>query len=172
MEYETRSLLKNKSKYSESQIYQICGTPLHVSYAPAQLLAHIYPDRFGKINSTSNVALKPSTENHEETNFIIANESKTEDKQNNDKVTINYVDRWTTITSYILEQWTGRKEALPISYAEASWTGMFDFRNFKWSEEMLDVLNNIYAAEVEEDRNEVDETKQSEKEEKKRNSLT
>lgn len=46
---------------------------------------------------------------------------------------------WQTIASACLSRWTGR-DFLPISYSEASWTGLLNFRTCQWDEEALSLL--------------------------------
>lgn len=46
---------------------------------------------------------------------------------------------WQTIASTCLARWTGR-DFLPISYSEASWTGLLNFRTCQWDEEILKLL--------------------------------
>jgi len=38
----------------------------------------------------------------------------------------NHGDRWQSIAGYILSPWIGRQQYLPISYSEASWTGLLN----------------------------------------------
>jgi gluconokinase len=60
----------------------------------------------------------------------------TVNKNNNEKIV-----KWTSIASICIANWTGRDIlSMPISYSEASWTGMFDFRSGTWDEECLSLL--------------------------------
>ncbi|KAL7466227.1 hypothetical protein ACHAXS_006516, partial [Conticribra weissflogii] len=53
----------------------------------------------------------------------------------------NDVYRWQTISSICIHRWTGdRRIQLPISYSEASWTGMLNFRTCDWNGIMLKLL--------------------------------
>mmetsp|Transcript_24974 Transcript_24974/g.49747 ORF Transcript_24974/g.49747 Transcript_24974/m.49747 type:complete len:633 (-) Transcript_24974:93-1991(-) len=53
----------------------------------------------------------------------------------------NDVYRWQTISSICIHRWTGDgRIQLPISYSEASWTGMLNFRTCNWNEIMLKLL--------------------------------
>jgi sugar (pentulose or hexulose) kinase len=49
--------------------------------------------------------------------------------------------RWTTIVSYCLEKWTG-KEGIPISYSEASWFGMLDWKKKAWDVNCMKYLQD------------------------------
>lgn len=53
---------------------------------------------------------------------------------------LSNVDLWTTLSSMIIATWTGEKTQ-PISYSEASWTGLFDFRSLEWNENLIKTLN-------------------------------
>ena len=51
------------------------------------------------------------------------------------------IKAWTTIASMCIAQWSGADIcSVPISYSEASWTGMLDFHSGKWDEECMDLL--------------------------------
>lgn len=52
---------------------------------------------------------------------------------------VTKVDHWTTIASYCLQRWSG-KSKIPISYSEASWTGLFNFHTCKWDDECCNLL--------------------------------
>lgn len=49
------------------------------------------------------------------------------------------VYKWQTIASACLSRWTGCT-ALPISYSEASWTGLLNFRTCQYESTMLELL--------------------------------
>ena len=53
------------------------------------------------------------------------------------------VASWQSLSSLCLRRWTGGEAAPPgpISYSEASWTGLFDFRTCRWHEDAMDVLS-------------------------------
>jgi len=54
------------------------------------------------------------------------------------------VKAWTTIASMCIAQWSGSDLcSVPISYSEASWTGMLDFHLGKWDEECMDLLPSL-----------------------------
>ncbi|KAL7501983.1 hypothetical protein ACHAWX_000423, partial [Stephanocyclus meneghinianus] len=53
------------------------------------------------------------------------------------------VHRWQTISSICLHRWTGGGEiSMPISYSEASWTGMLDFQTCSWDEKVIQILHS------------------------------
>ena len=57
------------------------------------------------------------------------------------------VYRWQTISSICLHRWTGgggghNSIQMPISYSEASWTGMMNFRTCTWDEDVLDFMRS------------------------------
>lgn len=48
---------------------------------------------------------------------------------------------WTTIASLCISEWTGKDIfSMPISFSEASWTGMMNFRSGEWEEDILSLL--------------------------------
>jgi gluconokinase len=54
---------------------------------------------------------------------------------------VKSIDQWQSIASLCLGRWTGRK-SLPISYSEASWTGLLNFRECTYDESALALLPN------------------------------
>jgi gluconokinase len=53
------------------------------------------------------------------------------------------IDRWQTLSTICLNRWLGNPcIQMPISYSEASWTGMFDFRSCSWDDEASNLLEN------------------------------
>eukprot|EP00947_MAST-08B_sp_MAST-8B-sp1_P000637 g637.t1 len=56
-----------------------------------------------------------------------------------DAATMARVAKWQTFSSFCLARWTG-KPFLPISYSEASWTGLMNVANLTWDDLMLDHL--------------------------------
>ena len=53
------------------------------------------------------------------------------------------IHRWQTISSLVLHRWSGdQKIRMPVSYSEASWTGMFNFSSCCWDSEVLELLNS------------------------------
>lgn len=46
------------------------------------------------------------------------------------------VFKWQTLASLCLARWTGQTH-LPVSYSEASWTGLLDFRALAWCSELV-----------------------------------
>ena len=51
----------------------------------------------------------------------------------------NAIHKWQTIASLCLARWMGRS-CLPISYSEASWTGLLNFRTCTWDDDALSLL--------------------------------
>jgi len=49
------------------------------------------------------------------------------------------VFKWQTLVSFCLARWTGATH-LPVSYSEASWTGLLDFRALEWCAELTSML--------------------------------
>jgi gluconokinase len=50
----------------------------------------------------------------------------------------NRIERWQTLSTICVHRWTGRPHfQMPISFSEASWTGMLDFRSCSWDQEAL-----------------------------------
>ena len=48
------------------------------------------------------------------------------------------IERWQTLSTICLHRWSGKPcVQMPISYSEASWTGMLDFRTCSWDHEAL-----------------------------------
>jgi len=54
------------------------------------------------------------------------------------------IDKWQTISSICLYRWCGRPQSIkmPISYSEASWTGMLNFRTSTWDDETVAILKS------------------------------
>jgi len=52
---------------------------------------------------------------------------------------LNRVYTWQTLSSLCISRWMGQT-CLPISYSEASWTGMLNFRDCVWASEALELL--------------------------------
>ena len=48
---------------------------------------------------------------------------------------LSAVDKFYTLSSLVISRW--RNRMTPISYSEASWTGLFDFKHLCWDEESL-----------------------------------
>ncbi len=49
------------------------------------------------------------------------------------------VFKWQSLVSLCLARWTGATH-LPVSYSEASWTGLLDFRRLEWCAELTSML--------------------------------
>lgn len=106
------NLFRTLGSEKVQHLYQRTGAPLHPAYALPQLMSFY---------------------------------------DNNDKQVTNRVHRWQSISSICLHRWTGGGSMknlhsplveMPISYSEASWTGMFDFRHLAWDGEAMDVLES------------------------------
>lgn len=52
---------------------------------------------------------------------------------------VRKIDRWQSLASLCLDRWTGKK-GLPISYSEASWTGLLNFRDCAYDDLALALL--------------------------------
>ena len=51
------------------------------------------------------------------------------------------IDKWGTISAICLYRWSGRPQIqMPISYSEASWTGLLNFRTSAWDDQMVDLV--------------------------------
>lgn len=49
------------------------------------------------------------------------------------------VHKWQSISGHFIGQWTG-SNCVPISYSEASWMGLLDFRHAKWDAQLLEMV--------------------------------
>ena len=49
------------------------------------------------------------------------------------------IDKFYTLSSLIISRW--RNKLTPISYSEASWTGLFDFKHLCWDEHALELCH-------------------------------
>jgi len=94
----------------EWNIYQRTGAPIHPAYALGQLR---------DLYDTLERRQEQEREQHEQSSIL----------------------QWTSIASICIANWTGKDIlSIPISYSEASWTGMLDFRTGSWDEECLSLL--------------------------------
>jgi len=51
------------------------------------------------------------------------------------------IDKWKTISSICVHRWSGKLHfQMPISYSEASWTGMLSFRDCDWDDEATHIF--------------------------------
>jgi len=98
-------------------IYQKTGAPIHAAYALAQL--RVWYRKQQQSRSFAN------------------NEEEQEPKEA--ASTVAAVHQWQTIASACLSRWTGCA-SLPISYSEASWTGLLNFRTCRYEPTVLDLL--------------------------------
>jgi len=55
------------------------------------------------------------------------------------QVDLDRIHTWQTLASLCISRWTGNI-CLPISYSEASWTGLFHFRECGWAPEAMALL--------------------------------
>ena len=54
---------------------------------------------------------------------------------------VEKVHQWKSISSICLSRWTGQSHTqIPISYSEASWTGLLNFRSCTWNDEAMSIL--------------------------------
>lgn len=58
--------------------------------------------------------------------------------------TVQRVAKWQSISGYLIGKWTTAAQqtaerCLPISFSEASWMGLLDFRNSKWDARLLEL---------------------------------
>lgn len=49
------------------------------------------------------------------------------------------VEKWQSISTYLISRWTGRSD-IAISYSEASWSGLLNFRSRTWDMSLLHLL--------------------------------
>ena len=57
------------------------------------------------------------------------------------KEKIDDIYSWQTVASLCIAQWIGHSgDSFPISFSEASWTGMFNFRSCTWETDVLQYL--------------------------------
>lgn len=52
------------------------------------------------------------------------------------------VKRWTTVSSFCIARWTSTTD-IPISYSEASWTGLLNYITCEYEKEALDMLSTV-----------------------------
>uniref|UniRef100_K3W9T1 Carbohydrate kinase FGGY N-terminal domain-containing protein n=1 Tax=Globisporangium ultimum (strain ATCC 200006 / CBS 805.95 / DAOM BR144) TaxID=431595 RepID=K3W9T1_GLOUD len=59
--------------------------------------------------------------------------------------TVARVYKWQSISGYLIGRWTHaaqkNKGCVPMSFSEASWTGLFDFRHWQWDRALLDLVH-------------------------------
>ncbi len=53
---------------------------------------------------------------------------------------IDDIKSWQTVASLCIAQWVGAEDCFPISFSEASWTGMFNFRSCAWEQDVVEYL--------------------------------
>jgi gluconokinase len=57
--------------------------------------------------------------------------------------TVERVAKWQSISGYLIGKWTtaGQQDGcLPISFSEASWMGLLDFRRSQWDSRLLELV--------------------------------
>ncbi|KAF1329894.1 Carbohydrate kinase fggy, partial [Globisporangium splendens] len=59
--------------------------------------------------------------------------------------TIARIYKWQSISGYLIGKWTHAAQknegCVPMSFSEASWTGLFDFRHWQWDRALLDLVH-------------------------------
>lgn len=59
----------------------------------------------------------------------------------NNEAAAKTIYKWSTISAICLYRWSGRPHLqMPISYSEASWTGMLNFRTCSWDDQIVDLV--------------------------------
>ncbi|KAL7552236.1 hypothetical protein ACHAWF_015468 [Thalassiosira exigua] len=54
---------------------------------------------------------------------------------------IEKIESWQTISGLCIHRWTGKRRLpVPMSYSEASWTGMLNFRTCEWDDGVMELL--------------------------------
>jgi gluconokinase len=53
---------------------------------------------------------------------------------------VELVHKWQSISGYLIGKWSGNEaRGLPMSFSEASWMGLLDFRRAKWDAQLLEL---------------------------------
>jgi gluconokinase len=52
---------------------------------------------------------------------------------------------WQSFTSHLLQRWTDAKDPIPISYSEASWTGLYNRLEKTWDRTLLSIMGMSIA---------------------------
>jgi len=108
------------------RLYEATGAPLHSAYALPQLCV-LYNNK-KNFNNVNNI----DDSNGDST-------SKQQQQQQQQHHSHGY--RWQSIAGYCLSRWSGgRQKHLPISYSEASWTGLLNVRDCVYDESALQLL--------------------------------
>lgn len=62
-----------------------------------------------------------------------------------ERATIERVYKWQSISGFLIGKWTRAAEknkgCVPMSFSEASWTGLFDFRHWQWDRALLEIVH-------------------------------
>ncbi|OEU22851.1 actin-like ATPase domain-containing protein [Fragilariopsis cylindrus CCMP1102] len=106
------------------RLYEATGAPLHSAYALPQLRV-LY-------NNKKNVNNVNSRDD--------SNGDSTSKQQQQQQQHHSHGYRWQSIAGYCLSRWSGRQKHLPISYSEASWTGLLNVRDCVYDESALQLL--------------------------------
>lgn len=59
---------------------------------------------------------------------------------------LDRVHKWQSISGFLLRKWTRAaakttNDCVPMSFSEASWTGLFDFRHWQWDRALLELVH-------------------------------
>lgn len=55
---------------------------------------------------------------------------------------IQKIEKWHTISAICMHRWSGMPQIqMPMSHCEASWTGMYNFRESVWDDDIVDLLD-------------------------------
>ncbi|TYZ54286.1 hypothetical protein PybrP1_009359, partial [[Pythium] brassicae (nom. inval.)] len=58
---------------------------------------------------------------------------------------VQRVHKWQSISGFLVGKWTRAAEknsgCVPMSFSEASWTGLFDFRHWQWDRALLELVH-------------------------------
>ena len=104
-----------------------CNVP-EVAHECKQLRTLLGPERIHQLHQRTGAPLHSA--------FALA---QLRSLYNSETTQTNIIYRWQTIASICLSRWMGLK-SLPISFSEASWTGLFNFSTCSWDEEALSLL--------------------------------
>lgn len=129
-----------------------CGTTFYrknaISHCPILNFRHLGPEKLHELHQRTGAPVQPSYALPQLRAFY-----------NNEmyKCLAKQVEKWQTISSICLYRWSGKPNIqIPISYSEASWTGMLDFRTGCWDDEavnLVETCNGVvqYSIEIEDE---------------------
>jgi gluconokinase len=105
------------------RLYEATGAPLHSAYALPQLCVLYKNKNKKKINNIN--------DNNDDNNSTTSQQQRR-----------HHGYKWQSIAGYCLSRWSGRQKQrhLPISYSEASWTGLLNVRDCVYEESALKLL--------------------------------